>query len=101
MSTLFSKIPEAKTNAKEKTIGIGPLAVEDIRRQIERLSDSGIGMLITDHNVRETLSTCDRAYIVKDGKIIEEGSPQEIAGSERARALYLGDRFRLDDEKVT
>jgi len=81
--------------------GIDPLAVEDIRRQIERLSDSGIGMLITDHNVRETLSTCDRAYIVKDGKIIEEGSPQEIAGSQRARALYLGDRFRLDDEKVT
>jgi lipopolysaccharide export system ATP-binding protein len=78
--------------------GIDPLAVEDIRVQIARLSQSGIGLLITDHNVRETLSSCDRAYIVKDGKIIEEGSPTEIASSERARALYLGDRFRLDQE---
>jgi lipopolysaccharide export system ATP-binding protein len=78
--------------------GIDPLAVEDIRAQIGRLSQAGIGLLITDHNVRETLSSCDRAYIVKDGKIIEEGSPSEIASSERARALYLGDRFRLDQE---
>ncbi len=78
--------------------GIDPLAVEDIRVQITKLSQAGIGLLITDHNVRETLSTCDRAYIVKDGKIIEEGSPSEIAASKRARALYLGERFRLDQE---
>jgi lipopolysaccharide export system ATP-binding protein len=77
--------------------GIDPLAVEEIRSQIEKLSQSGIGLLITDHNVRETLSSCDRAYILKDGKIIEEGKPAEIAGSERARTLYLGERFRLEE----
>ena len=77
--------------------GIDPLAVEEIRLQIEKLSQSGIGLLITDHNVRETLSSCDRAYILKDGKIIEEGKPAEIAGSERARAMYLGERFRLEE----
>jgi len=79
--------------------GIDPLAVEEIGSQIRKLSQSGIGMLITDHNVRETLSTCDRAYILKDGKIIEEGKPAEIAGSERARALYLGERFRLEESE--
>jgi lipopolysaccharide export system ATP-binding protein len=79
--------------------GIDPLAVEEIRAQIMKLSQSGIGLLITDHNVRETLSTCDRAYILKDGKIIEEGKPAEIAGSERARALYLGERFRLEESE--
>ena len=77
--------------------GIDPLAVEEIRSQIEKLKNSGIGLLITDHNVRETLSSCDRAYILKDGKIIEEGKPAEIAGSDRARALYLGERFRLEE----
>jgi lipopolysaccharide export system ATP-binding protein len=79
--------------------GIDPLAVEEIRQQIKKLSQSGIGLLITDHNVRETLSSCDRAYILKDGKIIEEGQPAEIAGSERARALYLGERFRLEEKE--
>jgi len=77
--------------------GIDPLAVEEIRSQILKLSESGIGLLITDHNVRETLSSCDRAYILKDGKIIEEGKPAEIAGSQRARAMYLGERFRLEE----
>jgi lipopolysaccharide export system ATP-binding protein len=77
--------------------GIDPLAVEEIRLQIRKLSQSGIGLLITDHNVRETLSSCDRAYILKDGKIIEEGNPAEIASSEQARAMYLGERFRLEE----
>jgi lipopolysaccharide export system ATP-binding protein len=77
--------------------GLDPLAVEEIRRQIKRLSEGGIGLLITDHRVRETLSTCNRAYIVKGGKIIEEGPPAAIAASERARSLYLGERFRLDE----
>jgi lipopolysaccharide export system ATP-binding protein len=77
--------------------GIDPLAVEDIRRQIRKLAAAGIGMLITDHNVRETLSTCQRAYIVKDGKVIEEGIPSAIAASQKARASYLGERFRLDE----
>jgi lipopolysaccharide export system ATP-binding protein len=77
--------------------GIDPLAVEEIRLQIGKLSRSGIGLLITDHNVRETLSSCDRAYILTDGKIMEEGKPAEIVGSERARAMYLGKRFRLEE----
>lgn len=81
--------------------GIDPLAVEEIRTGIKRLAGSGIGLLITDHNVRETLSTCDRAYIVKDGKVIEEGVPSDIARSERARTLYLGERFRLDEETAS
>lgn len=76
--------------------GIDPLAVEEIRMQIFKLRKSGIGLLITDHNVRETLSSCDRAYIVKDGRVIEEGTPSQIAASERARACYLGTNFRLD-----
>ena len=78
--------------------GVDPLAVEDIRTQIRTLSRSGIGLLMTDHNVRETLSSCDRAYIVKDGSIIEEGTPEEIARSEKARVMYLGERFRLEQE---
>ncbi len=78
--------------------GVDPLAVEDIRNQIRTLSRSGIGLLMTDHNVRETLSSCDRAYIVKDGRIIEEGTPEEIARSEKARVMYLGERFRLEQE---
>jgi lipopolysaccharide export system ATP-binding protein len=77
--------------------GVDPLAVEEIRKQIRRLSDAGVGLLVTDHNVRETLSSCNRAYIVKDGQIIEEGSPTAIAASQRARTLYLGEHFRLDE----
>jgi lipopolysaccharide export system ATP-binding protein len=77
--------------------GIDPLTVDEIQRQIRKLSEAGIGVLITDHNVRETLSICHRAYIVKDGTIIEEGSPTSIALSEKARSLYLGERFRLNE----
>jgi ABC-type (unclassified) transport system, ATPase component len=77
--------------------GIDPLTVDEIQRQIKKLSAAGIGVLITDHNVRETLSICHRAYIVKDGTIIEEGSPTAIATSEKARSLYLGERFRLNE----
>jgi lipopolysaccharide export system ATP-binding protein len=77
--------------------GIDPLTVDEIQRQINKLSAAGIGVLITDHNVRETLSICHRAYILKDGKIIEEGSPVSIASSEKARSLYLGERFRLNE----
>ncbi len=79
--------------------GIDPIAMEDIRSQIKRLSQEGIGMLITDHNVRETLSTCDRAYILYGGRIVEAGTPGEIANSQQAKASYLGENFRLDIEK--
>ncbi|MBN2495333.1 MAG: LPS export ABC transporter ATP-binding protein [Deltaproteobacteria bacterium] len=76
--------------------GVDPLTVEEIRGQIRRLAEAGIGLLVTDHAVRETLSSCDRAYIVKDGRLLEEGTPAEIARSERARAMYLGERFQMD-----
>ncbi len=77
--------------------GVDPIAVEEIRNQIRRLVDSGIGLLITDHNVRETLSTCDRAYIVKGGLIIGHGSPAALAADERAKSSYLGENFRLEE----
>ena len=67
----------------------------DIQRIIRFLKERQIGVLITDHNVRETLGICDRAYILSGGKIIESGTPEEIAKSERARKVYLGEKFRL------
>jgi len=79
----------------EPFAGIDPIAVNDIQQIISALCDKGIGILITDHNVRETLGICQRAYIMVDGQVMEEGSPEEIAASERARRFYLGDRFAL------
>ncbi len=79
----------------EPFAGIDPLAIQDIQHIIERLKDKGIGVLITDHNVRETLGICDRAYILIDGKVLEEGAPDVIASSEKARRYYLGDSFNL------
>ena len=81
----------------EPFAGVDPINVGDLQRQIGVLKAKGLGILITDHNVRDTLRICDRAYIIAHGKILEEGSPQEIARSERARAIYLGDRFQLDE----
>jgi lipopolysaccharide export system ATP-binding protein len=75
--------------------GIDPLAVIDIRKIIYHLKGRGIGILITDHNVRETLCICDRAYILNNGEVIESGEPDEIACSEIARKLYLGEEFKL------
>ncbi len=79
----------------EPFAGIDPIAVIDIQNIIAQLQTRGIGVLITDHNVRETLGICDRAYILNAGTILEEGSPEVIAASKRARELYLGERFRL------
>ncbi len=76
--------------------GIDPIAVADVQAQIARLKQKRIGVLLTDHNVREALAICDRAYILSDGKVLEQGTPTQIAESPRARAVYLGDRFRLD-----
>lgn len=75
----------------EPFAGIDPLAIGDIQSIISRLKERGIGVLITDHNVRETLAICDRAYILVDGKVLESGSPSEIARSEKAKRYYLGD----------
>ncbi len=75
--------------------GIDPLAVLDIQNIILQLKENGIGILISDHNVRETLGVCERAYILNEGVILEEGSPVHIAESEIARKIYLGDNFKL------
>jgi lipopolysaccharide export system ATP-binding protein len=79
----------------EPFAGIDPIAVIDIQEIVTQLRERGIGVLITDHNVRETLGICERAYIVNDGTILEEGCPADIARSERARAIYLGEKFQL------
>ena len=75
--------------------GIDPLAVLDIQNIILKLKENGIGILISDHNVSETLGVCERAYILNQGVILEEGSPVQIAESEIARKIYLGDNFKL------
>ncbi len=79
----------------EPFAGIDPLAVIDIKNIIGHLKERGIGILISDHNVRETLEVCGKAYILNEGKVIESGSPEKIASSEIARRIYLGDEFRL------
>ncbi len=79
----------------EPFAGIDPIAVVDIQNIIFQLKSKGIGIIITDHNVRETLGVCDRAYIINEGRILEKGTPEEIAESKRARKIYLGEGFRL------
>jgi lipopolysaccharide export system ATP-binding protein len=79
----------------EPFAGVDPIAVIDIQGIISQLKSRGIGILITDHNVRETLGICDRAYILNQGKVLEEGVPEAIASSKRAREIYLGDKFTL------
>lgn len=79
----------------EPFAGIDPIAVADIQGIIADLSARGIGILISDHNVRETLGVCHAAYIVNSGEVIEYGDPQTIADSKKAREIYLGDSFRL------
>ena len=79
----------------EPFAGIDPIAVNDIQNIIRELKSKGIGVLITDHNVRETLGICDYAYILKDGRIQVTGSSEEIANSEIARKFYLGENFKL------
>jgi lipopolysaccharide export system ATP-binding protein len=79
----------------EPFAGIDPIAVIDIQKIIEQLKGKGIGIIITDHNVRETLSICDHAYIIKDGEIIRKGTPEEIAEDDQVRQIYLGENFQL------
>jgi lipopolysaccharide export system ATP-binding protein len=80
----------------EPFVGIDPIAVADIQDIVARLRAKGLGILITDHNVRETLSTTDRAYIMFEGRILLQGTSQELAQDPVARQIYLGERFRLD-----
>ncbi len=79
----------------EPFAGIDPIAVADIQNLIVALKSRNIGVLISDHNVRETLGVCDAAYIVNEGQVLEFGSPEEIAGSRKAREIYLGEAFQL------
>jgi len=79
----------------EPFAGVDPISVIDIQRIINHLKDRGIGVLITDHNVRETLGICDRAYIVSSGEVIAEGRPDEVLANEQVRDVYLGRSFHL------
>lgn len=79
----------------EPFAGVDPIAVLDIQKIIRFLTDQGIGVLITDHNVRETLGICDRAYIINEGTVLASGKPEEIVYNESVRKVYLGEHFRL------
>jgi lipopolysaccharide export system ATP-binding protein len=79
----------------EPFTGVDPIAVAEIQKIIRKLTATGIGILITDHNVRETLGICDRAYILSEGTILEEGTPEKIASSPKARKFYLGEGFKF------
>ena len=79
----------------EPFAGVDPISVLDIQRIIRHLAERGIGILITDHNVRETLGICGRAYILNDGTMIAEGTPAEILANQQVRQVYLGESFRL------
>ncbi|MEM7451034.1 MAG: lipopolysaccharide ABC transporter ATP-binding protein, partial [Pseudomonadota bacterium] len=79
----------------EPFAGVDPISVIDIQRTIRHLTERGIGVLITDHNVRETLGICGHAYILSDGGLIASGTPEEIVTDRHVREVYLGDDFRL------
>ena len=79
----------------EPFAGVDPIAVIDIQKVIAFLKERGIGVLITDHNVRETLGICDRAYIISEGHVLAQGKPEEIIDNEKVREVYLGEHFRL------
>ena len=78
----------------EPFAGVDPIAVIDIQKIIGFLKSRGIGVLITDHNVRETLSICDRAYIISDGTVLASGKPDDLVGNEQVRSVYLGENFK-------
>lgn len=79
----------------EPFAGVDPISVGDIRNLVADLKTRGIGVLITDHNVRETLEIVDRAYILHDGQVLMSGSPSEVVENENVRRVYLGDNFRI------
>ena len=79
----------------EPFAGVDPISVSDIKGIIQQLKDRGIGILLTDHNVRETLDICEKAYIVSEGQLIAEGDAETILGHDRVRQVYLGEQFRI------
>jgi len=80
----------------EPFAGIDPIAVADLQETVAALKRKGIGVLVTDHNVRDTLEITDRAYIINEGSVIVAGTPKEIAGNPLARKIYLGDKFKME-----
>lgn len=81
----------------EPFAGVDPIAVADIQNIVKSLKDLGIGVLITDHNVRETLAICDRAYVIKDGSLLASGSSKDVANDENVKKYYLGDHFKMNE----
>jgi lipopolysaccharide export system ATP-binding protein len=79
----------------EPFAGVDPISVRDIQEIVRALADEGIGVLITDHNVRETLGICDRAYIINEGEVLSEGAPETILDDPEVRDVYLGHHFRM------
>jgi lipopolysaccharide export system ATP-binding protein len=79
----------------EPFAGVDPISVGEIQRIVRHLKNRGIGVLITDHNVRETLGICDRAYIINEGRVLASGAPGDIVYNEDVRKVYLGEHFRL------
>lgn len=79
----------------EPFAGVDPISVSDIKAIIQQLKDRGIGILLTDHNVRETLDICEKAYIVSEGQLIAEGDAETILGNDKVRQVYLGEQFRI------
>jgi len=79
----------------EPFAGVDPISVLEIQKIITQLTDNGIGVLITDHNVRETLGICDRAYILSAGQVIAEGTPDQVLNDKQVKDVYLGQNFRL------
>ena len=79
----------------EPLAGIDPIAIEEIRELIKHIKDRGVGVLITDHNVKETLELIDKAYIIHEGKVLKHGKPDDIIEDENVRRVYLGDKFNL------
>jgi len=79
----------------EPFAGVDPISILDIQRIITHLKERNIGVLITDHNVRETLGICDRAYILSQGTLIAEGSPDDVLANEDVKAVYLGENFQI------
>ena len=82
-------------NLVEPFAGVDPIAVIEIQRIVRFLRDRNIGVLITDHNVRETLAICDHAYIINEGRVLASGDPQDIINNPDVRAFYLGDNFSM------
>ena len=79
----------------EPLAGIDPIAIEEIRELIKHIKDKGVGVLITDHNVKETLELIDRAYIIHEGKVLMTGKPEEIISDAKVRKVYLGNKFNI------